>query len=31
MFDRPACPKSLGFDIQIKSIDINNLNADIKI
>lgn len=31
MFDKPACPKSLGFDIQIKSIDINNLNADIKI
>lgn len=31
MFDKPACSKSLGFDVQIKSVDINNLNADIKI
>ena len=31
MFDKPACAKSLGFDVQIKRVDINNLNADIKI
>jgi hypothetical protein len=31
MFDSPKCPKSIGFDIQIKSVDVRDINADIHI
>lgn len=31
MFDNPKCPKSFGFDIQIKDVYLNTKNFDVKI
>ena len=31
MFDNPKCPKSFGFDVQIKDIYVDMKNVDVKI